>query len=374
MNACGTTNYVPQTQRACTSEKAPAGENPSEERLAMPEQKPAQEANVTEKGFWKIPMLELPMLTAVCPITPVVLDGSLIMLALLVLAFLLFMFRGKSRKLWPMVDFPAIIILLMLLLNYAVCGQLLIMQYVLFVLILIVSLVLQIISSRQKMANVQAEPKQDVGKFYEKIENDDAGSIERGLDRLAHEEISEKPEHETRAVGRVTAKERGKFYGRLDRIDRKLAEEKARHVSVSRHNEEAEDRKIEQELSKFAHQKIAVMVRKPEHIKPLQVKREPVMPVRAVKPVPKSAAKHVQNPAVPSPKPKKMVLKAKDIKEHNRFYSRLKELDRKFEHAKPKRITLKPHRRGKDVEDGLKAIDKTIEELQRRLKKAGRKR
>jgi hypothetical protein len=210
-------------------------------------------------------------------------------------------------------------------------------------------------------------------------------------------------------------KEHDRFYGRLDELDRELSEPgKARHISVGKYKETAEDRKIEQELRKFAHKKIVVKIKKPEHIKPLPVKHVPVRPIARQAPVQKQVVKPVSKPApvqkkpgllrrlfarkhepqkaqtvpkkeqprpiikpVAKPKPVpvlKPVIKAKVAKEHDKFYGRLKELDRKFEHAKQKRIPVKSSHSGKEIEDKLRSIDKTIEELQRRLKKAGKKR
>jgi hypothetical protein len=127
ITGCNSTQYIPATKQACVMPPQPAQEEPP---LAMPELQP-ERFEPPAQPRWTL-----------CMILPLAIDGALIALAALVLAYLVLTAQKKSRKYWrTILDVALVIVLALLIWQYVACREFLPLQYLVFV-ILLLSIVL----------------------------------------------------------------------------------------------------------------------------------------------------------------------------------------------------------------------------------------
>jgi len=122
ITGCNTTQFMPATEQTCVMPPEPVQEEPP---LAMPELQP--ERFEPQPRRWTL-----------CMILPVAIDGALIVLAALVLAYLILTAQKKDRRHWrAILDTPLVIILALFIWQYVACRQFLPLQYLVFVILLL---------------------------------------------------------------------------------------------------------------------------------------------------------------------------------------------------------------------------------------------
>jgi hypothetical protein len=132
-NQCNTTQYVPVQARTCLDLAPPAPE-PEEAPLALPDIKVEQEAPTVETPRWNI-----------CAVMPLIVDGALLVLAVLVLLYLILTARQRAEKYWrTILDAAAGIVLALLIVQYVTCEEFLPLQYGVFILLALFVLLMRL--------------------------------------------------------------------------------------------------------------------------------------------------------------------------------------------------------------------------------------